>query len=584
MRVGQAPMRDEVRRGTRARERLPWVVVLVGIAGLASLQAITPHGVFFAGDAGVKLLLTQRIAEGRMDGSLDPAVPSWVRKRWEAGLFPLEPPFAYESGGRFRAGFPATVPLLSAPFYRLFGFRGLHVLPGLAAVVIWAAFLVGARRLGLSPPQRTFAVALLVFGTPVALYGAMFWEHTLAVAFAFGGLVLLLERGVTPAWRLAAGGALVGASVWFREELLALALALAGVSLLPERLRRASGLPRRNAWAIGLGVGSAVFIYLSFNLFVYGGVLGVRDLQVDLGNLDVKGNLWEEKPRLALAIARSLYTKLADSFPPVGLCFVLALVAVVSWRRRLPGGTRFLLAATLAVLALTPLLPLNDGGKQLGPRYLLVVFPLMTLLGADLLRQGARHLPKPMLVALCAAATLLSCWSIVINSWQAPGELRAAYHKRSLAVAALRQDPSLVVAVSDQFVAQQLAVLWTEKLFFLTRHGKELKTLVAAAAEQGIDRLAFLCNPVRRGARRARAAALCLPFEGTPDHRRLRLDDARAIDAVRVGDAGQYIVYHLEVVPATTETEVNRIPAGATASCRVASPAGGAPRSGRGGS
>ena len=178
----------------------------------------------------------------------------------------------------------------------------------------------------------------------------------------------------------------------------------------------------------------------------------------------------------------------------------------------------------------------------------------------------------------------MSCWAIVINSWRAPGELRAAYRKRSLAVAAVRQDPSLVVAVSDQFVAQQLAVLWTEKYFFLTRQGKELKILAAAAAAQGIDRLAFLCNPVRRRARRARAVAPCPPFEGTPDHRRLRLDDARAIDAVRVGDAGQYIVYHLEVVPVTTETEVNRIPAGATASCRVASPTGGAPRSGRSGS
>lgn len=541
-------------RDIRGTPNLAWVVVLAGIAWLASLQAITPRGVFFTGDAGVKLLLTQRIAEGRLDGTLDPAAPSWVRKRWEAGLFPLEPPFAYESGGRFHAGFPATVPLLSAPFYRLFGFRGLHVLPGLAAVATWVAFLVGARALRLSPPQATFAVAFLVFGTPVALYGAMFWEHTLAVAFAFGGLIVLIERGVTPVPRLAAGGALVGASAWFREELLALALVLTGLSLLPERLRRAGGLPRRNAWAIGLGVASALLIYLAFNLLVYGSVLGVRGLQVDPGNVDVEGGFWEEKPGLALAIARSLYTRLADSFPPAWLLFVLALLAVVSWRRRLPRGTRFLLAATLAVLVLTPLIPLNDGGKQLGPRYLLVVFPLMTLLGADLLRQGARRLPKPMVAALCAFAVLLSCWAIVINSWSAPRELRAAYRKRGLAVAVVGQDPHGVVAVSDQFVAQQLAVLWTEKFFFLTRNGKELKMLVAAAAEQGIDRLAFLCNPARP----------CPPFERSPDERRLRLDDARSIDAVRVGDAGQYIVYHLKVVAETTEspTDVDEAAAG----------------------
>jgi hypothetical protein len=196
---------------------------------------------------------------------------------------------------------------------------------------------------------------------------------------------------------------------------------------------------------------------------------------------------------------------------------------------------------------LTPLIPLNDGGKQLGPRYLLVVFPVLTLLGADLLRQGARRLPKPIVASLCVVAVVLSAWAIVINSWSAPRELRAAYRKRGLAVAAVEQNPHTVVAVSDQFVAQQLAVLWTGKFFFLTRNGKELKVLVAGATEQGIDRLAFLCNPT----------PACPPFEGTPDERRLRLDGSRYIDAVRVGDAGQYIVYHLEVRGITDSIEAN---------------------------
>ena len=55
-----------------------------------------------------------------------------------------------------------------------------------------ATLLLACMRLGLAPLATAIALATLLFGTPLPLYGAMVWEHTVAVALGFLGVVLLL--------------------------------------------------------------------------------------------------------------------------------------------------------------------------------------------------------------------------------------------------------------------------------------------------------------------------------------------------------------------------------------------------------
>src|SRR5688500_18308313 len=128
---------------------LPALVLAAGVAFSLHLHSKIEANVFYSGDGGLKALLARQLGDGRL--ALDLARPAgpWVVRLGDAGLYPLEPPWAYHIRGRryIQYGFPFLAA--SAPFHALLGFWGLHVLPLASTWALWLLFARRCRSLGL---------------------------------------------------------------------------------------------------------------------------------------------------------------------------------------------------------------------------------------------------------------------------------------------------------------------------------------------------------------------------------------------------------------------------------------------------
>ncbi|MBW1711888.1 MAG: hypothetical protein JRJ59_01900, partial [Deltaproteobacteria bacterium] len=232
---------QEPKPGPARRRLLPLAVLAAGLVFSVYLQTLVKGEVFYSGDAGLKVLMTAQLASGRLKGDLRLQAEDWVGRVWNQGLYPFEPPFVQDKAGRRYLAFPLIFPLVSAPLYAAFGFRGLYLLPLLAAWLLWFRLYAVGLRLGLSSQALALGLTGLVLASPLTLYSTMVWEHTLAVCLAFWGLSLVI-LGPGPEARprtLAAGGLLIGLAVWFRAETVCLAGAAALlVPVLAQKGRR----------------------------------------------------------------------------------------------------------------------------------------------------------------------------------------------------------------------------------------------------------------------------------------------------------------------------------------------------------
>ena len=205
--------------------KLPLIIIGVGILFSLYLQWLIPEGVFFSGDAGLKALLAKQLSQGQFRFDLvSPSLP-WVRQLWQNDLYPFEEPFVYYINDRYYITFPYTFPLVTAPFQALFGYRGLYIIPLVSTWVIWLTCYWVCKRLELSQTIASVALVVLIFASPLTLYSAMYWEHTLALALAWLGLALFFfprPNQLLSIRRVIISGILIGGSVWFRPEFLAL--------------------------------------------------------------------------------------------------------------------------------------------------------------------------------------------------------------------------------------------------------------------------------------------------------------------------------------------------------------------------
>src|SRR3990172_7627008 len=174
-----------------AEERLALLLIPVFLLGMVLtcwLFLETPEDVFYSGDLGLKYLMLQQYARGNFSLYLDNEKPDWVNEAWDDGLYPIKPPFVIQQEGGRVVLFPIWFQLVSTPFYLLFGFRGLYILPTLALWLVWWRFIILARFSKFPGWVTLLLVIGFIFGTPLLVYGAIFWEHTLAVFLVLVGL------------------------------------------------------------------------------------------------------------------------------------------------------------------------------------------------------------------------------------------------------------------------------------------------------------------------------------------------------------------------------------------------------------
>lgn len=480
-------MRASFRRTTV----LPGLVFLSGVTFSLYLQTCIPGEVFTVGDAGLKALLTRQLSGGTLHFDLRLPAEPWVHELWDYGLYPFESPNVTLVAGKRFIAFPFTFPLVSAPSYRVFGFRGLYLLPLASTWLVWFSFWWACRGLRLGAAITAAALGALIFSSPLTFYSATFWEHTLAVALAFHGLALALA---SPAGRLLsprasfAAGALIGASGSFREELLCLVGFMAALCVAAPWLT-AKGLAclsvRRWPFLSGLLLVPALFF--AANRLVYGHPLGVHALGA------LKSFSWTRWD-VAIDVLTSQLASLAYYFPALlvpllGLPLLAAPGGRAAVRRVLP----FLFLAVCFSLAV-PLLLRTGGGRQWGPRFLLVTIPLLALACGFTLKRIAR-LGGAWRWTSTGAFAVLCLWGAFVNTYQGTAYLRGNYFRRMIPYRFVREQEARFVAVSHESVAAQLAGTFDRKAFFLTKHAMDLRLVARELARHGETRFLYLCYP-----------------------------------------------------------------------------------------
>nr|WP_190803626.1 hypothetical protein [Leptolyngbya sp. FACHB-261] len=482
--------------------------------------------IYFSGDGGLKALLAKQLSSGNLRLDLILPAETWVQQLWSKGLYPFKPPFVYHEANHYYITFPFTFPLLTAPFHALFGFRGLYIVPLVSLWSIWLSFYWTCQRLRLGNISSSIAVLVLIFASPLSLYGATYWEHTLAVALAFHGLSLLLvptNQGLSKCSALLSG-ILIGLSAWFRPELLCvagvlLALALAcsrfsfllnlsylvgggllglsiwlkdgaigfaGLScLLFQALPKTEfSLPRKKFLVASLVITIAVFFGL--NTLIYHHPLGIHAIQVVEG-FSVRTRLLE-----AYRFFGSMNSELMAYFPVIFFPLICVLLSLFEREVRLAPNVKLIALFCILTACLIPMLLPSDGGKQWGPRFLLILVPISTLVSVSILQSILQWRPSSLRYFSIGLFSMLVAVGIQTNTIQG-----AAYFAQNFKTApltqSLRQDSSPVIAVTHQYLNQMLMPVLISNAFFLTEDEAALAELGKALVQQKQQQFTYIC-------------------------------------------------------------------------------------------
>ncbi|HEX3769854.1 MAG TPA: hypothetical protein VHV30_03265 [Polyangiaceae bacterium] len=168
-------------------------------------------------------------------------------------------------GGEIHMAWPALFAVVTWPFWKVFGWFGIFVLPiGCGAISVALTGLVADR---IRPGTGWIASLLVAVVTPVLVYSTLYWEHTIALALELSALVLVLDFAARPRrWRLLVGGILTGlGAAGFRGDVAVFAVALFGAVFLVARGRERWVVPPLVGAGFAIGCIPGAFLNLTLN-------------------------------------------------------------------------------------------------------------------------------------------------------------------------------------------------------------------------------------------------------------------------------------------------------------------------------
>jgi hypothetical protein len=534
--------------GNSQAARLPLLVILSGILFTLFLQLYVQDGVYFSGDGGLKALLAQQFASGDLRFDLSLPAADWVKELWQGGLYPFLPPFVYERLGLYYITFPFTFPLVTAPFYALLGYRGLYVIPIVATWILWFRFYTVCKQLEVKDGFIAIALVALVFASPLSIYSAMYWEHTLAVALAFYGLTtVFFPRSALTTKAAVLGGVLIGLSVWFRPEFLCLIAGLLPLALIGklrwfEKFSPASG--KEIFFSISLLL--SILVFFGINKIVYGHPLGIHSIQV-VEDFSLKERLFAARDNF-----KQLTYSLFEYFPVLLFPSLFALLALFNQKLRLTPKIWSVHLITALFLCAVPLIvPGGAGGKQWGPRFLLILIPLLSLLSAvqlNSIREMTGRVQKYISMGLIC--TLIAV-GIHLNIFVATANLIKDYKAVGLALTAVKQNSNDVIAISHQYVAQAIMPALSERAFFLIEDVEDVKQLSTALLNQGYQKFLYICYH-HRPCPVPEESAQNLEFSSS--NRSLKIEFS-PLPLGSLGGSGRYPAYEGSILTSTQPVE-----------------------------
>lgn len=330
-------------------------------------------------------------------------------------------------GDQFYTWWSPFLPLLSVPFYELFGNFGLYIFPALSGA--FCAYFSAKIALLLSKKNGVswLVFAVVAFTSPILFYSQMFWEHTLSVALLLLSLYCILKANLINQVRWVILGGVVGSiAAAFRPES-AIILAGCGAVWLIKDWRKAIiyGISFAAASLPWMGfnyIQSGNFLYPSMDQFTSSPTLGqinrggvLQFFTYLLFNAPIRYGHAVSKINLVIASV-GVFLSIVPPFIKKMRWLVLPGYLAVAWTSFQlliePAGYRavhgFLLIAPVVLLSVwlfVNIKPLSDsffsllllgglaamgaayilksweaaGGLQWGPRYLLAFYPLLII-------------------------------------------------------------------------------------------------------------------------------------------------------------------------------------------------------------
>jgi hypothetical protein len=476
-----------------------YLVLAAAILYLTFLTTIAHHGVFYSADGGVKFITVKQVSAGYDYKYIHLSQPSWVQSVWQAGYFPLRPPFVYPSSGGYIPVFPPAFQVASAWLYSWMGYRGLYVLPILSMLLLWLFTVLLLRRLEITPAGIALALFMMAFCSPLTIYGAMFWEHGPATLLLFAGLVVIVRPPARPGAAVALG-LVSGIAIWLRPEAIMLDFLYALAALVLYRRERRAGY-----LGFAAGVLAALAAFMVFNQFEYGNILGLHGQQlIDPNDTDDH-----------LGFRKSLYVLMMTNykqFRHFGFTLLLFPILYRLFRMRKDrtasvsdGGLRpddprpaLLGSIVLVFSVVTPFFLPNDGGRQWGVRYFLPLIPIVIVCLFLVDRQwgilaGRYRVPTWGV----AGVLLIAAYSFFHNTISGGAKnLEWAYRGRVLpTMERFEKNDGSVIVVSDPYMVYELGWLFDRDYFFLAAGDDQLRRLLPMLKANGVREYTYIFNP-----------------------------------------------------------------------------------------
>jgi hypothetical protein len=469
---------------------LVYLIFFLSLCYLAFLVSSAQPGVFFSSDGGVKYIVVKQLTEGHGYKYMYLPQPQWVQQIWGNGYFPFKPPFLYASPGGYLFVFPPAFQIISSFFYSRFGNAGLYVIPIVSTVLLWLWVVVLLKRCGIAASRIAAGLFVLVFCSPLTIYGATYWEHMTAILLLFGGVVFVVRppSGVVMGLLM---GLLSGLAAWFRPEALMMNVlyGLAAVAMfVRERKRGGLGMLGAVIPAFLVGIALGVGSFLVFNQIEFHSWFGLHSYQV-LNNSIEEG---VERSSFHNLITNNLINIRHYLF--VLLLLPAAYVVVVN-RKKLDFRTILLIAIALVYCVVTPFMVPNDGGRQWGARYFLPIIPVV-LVALLLIEKEWHLLQAPTLPVLLTMGVVILFAGYCFERNVIKGGIKTLRwenrHRISPSIDFINRQESNVVVVAYPYIAMELGYLFDRKYFFLAPDDSSLQRLLPLLKEQGVRQYTYI--------------------------------------------------------------------------------------------
>lgn len=507
------------------------VCVAVIYAALAFL--VLPRDAFFSSDEGLKFIQLQTfLRKGWRDVTLD-----YPGREIDPDLryVPINNPPPLIREGRIYAVYPVFFPLLATPLYRLLGYAGLYVIPLASGLLTLMLTYRIARLTGGGGPS---SIVVLGLCSPLIFYSLLFWDHTLGTLICTLALFLVVRNLERPRGSsLLLAGIVLGLAIWVRSELYVMAAVMPAAYLFFGS--------RRPSHVLSLCLGTVITLFplWLFQVFVYGDFLGPHvghfawlseELPVTTDRVAIvyhtllEGNsspalsflyimaftasaVLVRAPRLrtrrllvTVAFASLVLATIPNIFEaiaarPLGGLITTAPFLVFGFATLLDSSVRrhnaFLLAFSLAYMALVSLLTPVDPGLQWGPRFLLPILPPLVVLATNNFRALNMYAAPSTrgLLGACFATVVALSLLVQIAGLRTLHIIKA----RDLDLIGDTSQMEAIHIISDEYgYAEYVAPLFYEKQFFYTRDQNAYQELTQTLLENDIHTFAVATYPV----------------------------------------------------------------------------------------